>query len=297
MTARNRTPDRYRDVSVADVDVPLTAAALSELLLGRDAYRRTKFIVVRRGSETALVEIEKATTDPLFSPITAVRLLAGPEECAVVDAPDLDPAVPSDLAAAARRLPSPARCVIVHGRFEHVSFLLDPAPLRMRVLETVPPSPPKLVEQVRRVLSVADDLPPIEVEPVLVDLHDLARTRPSGHYLLPCRAGATAPPGARLDYLDELPPRGDWVLVGCERSRQIHRWVYGDVPPNVDSCPRAMASDLTGGEPTLTKCCLFEYEIDVEETRVTVPWGASLEEIRRGVAELAKAMEPAWAPG
>lgn len=78
MTARNRTPDRYRDVSVADVDVPLTAAALSELLLGRDAYRRTTFIVVRRGSETALVEIEKASTDPLFSPITAVRLLAGP---------------------------------------------------------------------------------------------------------------------------------------------------------------------------------------------------------------------------
>ncbi|NIQ52031.1 MAG: hypothetical protein GWN71_00655, partial [Gammaproteobacteria bacterium] len=98
-----RTPDRYRDVSVADVDVPLTAAALSELLLGRDAYRRTKFIVVRRGLQTALVEIEKATTDPLFSPITAVRLLAGPEECTVVDAPDLDPAVPSDLAAAARR--------------------------------------------------------------------------------------------------------------------------------------------------------------------------------------------------
>src|SRR5690606_28291785 len=105
MTARNRTPDRYRAVSLAEVDVPLTEAALRELLLGRDAYRRTRFIVVRRGPQTALVEVEKETTEPLFSPITDVRLLAGADECAVVDAPDLDPAVPSDLATAARRLP------------------------------------------------------------------------------------------------------------------------------------------------------------------------------------------------
>lgn len=260
MTARNRTPVRYREVSLTEVDVPLTEAALRDLLVGRDAYRRTRFIVVRRGSATALVEVEKAASEPLFSPITAVRLLAGPGECVVVEDPDVDTAVPSDLAAAARTLSSPPRCVVVHGRYEHVSFLLDPQPLRMRVLETVPPSPPKLVEQVRRVLGVADDLPPIEVEPVLVDLHDLARRRPSNHYLLPCRAGATAPPGARLDYLDERPPRGDWVLVGCERSRQIHRWVYGDEPPNVDSCPRAMLTGMANGAmacwPTLTKCCL-----------------------------------------
>jgi len=262
MTARNRTPDRYREVSLAEVDVPLTEAALRELLLGRDAYRRTRFIVVRRGPQTALVEVEKETTEPLFSPITDVRLLAGADECAVVDAPDLDPAVPSDLATAARRLPSPARCVIVYGRFEHVSFLLDPQPLQMRVLETVPPSPPKLVEQVRRVLSIADDLPPIEVEPVLVDLHELARTRPSGHYLLPCRAGATAPPGARLDYLDERPPRGDWVLVGCERSRQIHRWVYGDVPPNADSRPRSQVGDMHCAEQTLTLASIPQHEIE-----------------------------------
>lgn len=294
MTLRNLSPDRYREVTLAEMQVPLTHDALTKVLVGREAYRRTRFIVVRRGTEVALVEVTKASAAPLFSPITAVHVLAGPDECRFVHAPEADTAVPSDLAAVASGLEKHARCVIVQGKYGHVSFLLNPAPVRIRIVETVPPQPPKLVDQVRRLLDVADDLPPIEVEPVLIDLHELARARPSDHYLLPCRAGDTAPPGARLDYLDERPPRADWVLVGCARSREIHRWCYGDEPPTVNACPRELAAR---GEPTLTKCCLLEEEIAVDGSLVTVPWGASLAEVKSGIAALASSVEQTWAPG
>jgi hypothetical protein len=294
MTARNLTPNRYREVTLAETDVPLTSAALTEWLVGREVYRRTRFIVVQRAAEVALVEVAKATLEPLFSPITSVHLLAGPGECRLVNAPEIDTAVPTQLAAVAETHAPGVRCVVVRGRYEHVSFILDPMPLRIRIVETVPPTPPKLVDQVRRVLETADDLPPLRVEPTLVDLHELARGRPAGHYLLPCRDGGLRPLGARLDYLDQRPRRADWVLIGCARSREIHRWCYGDEPPTVDACPRDM---VTGTEPTLTKCCLLEEEIAVDGPVVSVPWGASLAEVKSGVATLADIVERTWAPG
>ena len=52
-------PDRYRAVSVLDVDVPLEAGALHALLTSRPVYRRTRYVVVRGGGETALVEVRR----------------------------------------------------------------------------------------------------------------------------------------------------------------------------------------------------------------------------------------------
>ena len=53
--------------------------------------------------------------------------------------------------------------MVVEGRYGHVSFILDPEPLRVPVREVVPPEPAKLVDQAQRLLDVAEDLPPIEL--------------------------------------------------------------------------------------------------------------------------------------
>jgi hypothetical protein len=161
-------PDRERVVSVLDVDVPLTENALSALLVGREAYRRTRYIVARRDGDVALLEVHKQSEAPLFSEIVNVDLLATPDECAVVRDPHLDIAVPSQLAVAAARAPA-ARCVVVEGRYEYVGFILDAAPAVIRVLDVIPPEPPKLVDQARRVLAAADDLPPVLLDYVEID--------------------------------------------------------------------------------------------------------------------------------
>lgn len=289
----NLVPGEYRGVAVADVPCPLDEASLTTHLVGRDAYRRTRFIVVRHGGDTAVVAVAKESTGPLFSPVTAVDLLVEPADCVFLRRPDLDTAVPGHLARAALEHAPGARCVVVEGRYGHVSFIVDPEPMRIIVREVVPPYPPKLLDQARRLLDVTENLPPIELVSELVDLSELAASRPSAAYLLPCRGGGVAIDGASTWYLDEHPPHRAWVLVGCERSQQIHEWFYGERADQVDMCPRQTGASAG---PVLTRCCLLERELVVEGNRVVVPWGASLEQISDALRELVKTWEPAWPP-
>ena len=74
----------------------------------------------------------KASDEPLFSPITEIELLAGPDETVEVHAPDVDTGVPTQLARAARGSAGDARCVVVRGRYEHVNFILEPEPVPLK---------------------------------------------------------------------------------------------------------------------------------------------------------------------
>jgi hypothetical protein len=308
----NLVPSQYRNVSVADVPVALDGESLRGHLLGRPVYRRTRYVVARHGDASAVIEVSKESELPLFSPVVEMSVLAGPDETAFVDAPETDTAVPTQLARVAAQQAPGARCVIVRGRYGHVSFILDPAPIRIGVVEVVPPWPPKLADQLSRVLELAEDLPPVELVPYLVDLDALAATSPAEHYLFPCRAGQPSQdqPSAGRDgsvsYLDEIPERVPWTLVGCARSKSIHDWFYGGDVPMVDMCPRRLAengsaltgngsaltgngSALTGNGlrpgslPVITKCCLLEDRVGQEAGLVVVPWGASLAQIREGL--------------
>jgi hypothetical protein len=293
----NRVPSQYRNVSVADIPVPLDEPSVRGYLLGRPAYRRTRYLVARHGTASAVLEVSKESEQPLFSPITAVALVAAAEETAFVDAPEADTAIPSQLARVAAERAPQARCVIVRGRYGHVSFIADPAPVRVTVVEVVPPRPAKLVDQLTRVLDLAEDLPPVELVPDLVDLAELAGSRPSGHYLFPCRAGGSGTeslgagglgaegPGAGVSYLDEVPRRRPWTLVGCARSRAIHDFFYGDEVDVVDMCPRSLASRRPASRPgpVLTKCCLLEDRVSAEGDCVVVPWGATFAQVKQGL--------------
>jgi hypothetical protein len=282
----NLVPSQYRNVSVADGPAALDEESLRAFLVGRPVYRRTRYVVARQGGASAVVEVSKESEVPLFSPVVEMSVLARADETAFVDAPETDTAVPTQMARVAARQAPGARCVVVRGRYGHVSFILDPAPIRIEVVEVVPPWPPKLADQLSRVLELAEDLPPVELVPRLVDLDALAATRPAEHYLFPCRAGQPtagepARVAAKVSYLDEIPERAPWTLVGCARSRSIHDWFYGDDVPVVDMCPRRLAG--TGSGPVITKCCLLEDRVSQEAGLVVVPWGASLAQILEGL--------------
>jgi hypothetical protein len=301
-TGLNFLPNRYRGVSVARIpaQVELDEPGLRAHLLGRPAYRRTRFVVALGAGDhserTALVHVTRASQTELFSPVVGVELLAAPEDCAYVLEPDADTAIPSVLAeVAARRAPgTPA--VVVQGRYAHVNFILRPRPMRVVVREVTPPEPAKLLDQALRVLAVTESLRPIELVGELTKLTELAAHRPDDHYLLPCRGSGGAVPGARVSYLDEHPERAPWTLLGCARSRQIHRWFYGDEPPSVDFCPKQTPAPVPGAR-LLTKCCLQEEHVESGDGWASVPWGASLDHVREALALLAAQEEPAWAPG
>lgn len=328
--APNITASRYRQVSVATVD-SLDPDRLAAHFTGREAYFRTRFVVARRRDQpdrVALVELARDGSAELFSPAPAARVLAGAEECAYVRDDQADPGIASHLAAAAQRHPS-ARCVVVEGRYSHVSFILNPDPINVMVVDVVPPTPCKLADQVRRVLDSTEELPPVIVTERIIDSRNLLaeahqqlpapesdppRAAPSvgasstehrqppesgggpQQVLVPCRGGGVDVDGAAVSYLDERPdPVGPWTLLGCERSRQIHDWFYGTAPTEVvDWCPRRFVGPADSDALVLSRCCLLEEGVERRGGAVWVPWGATLAEVRRAVELLVDERAGAW---
>jgi hypothetical protein len=275
----------YRGVSVQDTDVPLHPEALRDHLVGRPVYRRTEFLVLRRGVDHAVVQVDKASTEPLFSPVTAVRMLAGPDEVTWLTDEAVDTGNATQMAAAAQTSGRAARVYIVEGRFQHVNFIVEPQPMTIRVVEVVPPEPPKLLEMARAVVDFDEDLPPVILTLDAIDLRDLAARSDATRLLFPCRSGGLDL-DRPVDFLDSCPPHAlPWTMVGCERSRQIHEAFYGTDPhARIDLCPKQVADG--GPLPTLMKCCLLERGTEETDRRVVVPWGANLDEVRIALRRL-----------
>lgn len=285
----------YRGVSVQDVDVALGLESLREHLLGRRVYRRTEFMVLRRGAHSAVVQLGKDAVDELFVPVTEVRLLAGPDEVAYIEDERVDCANPNQMARAAAASGRVARVYVVEGRSQHVNLIVDPLPIDIRVVEVVPPEPPKLLDMAKKVVEYDELLAPVVLHDVRIDLRDLAAQATGDTLLFPCRC-------ARLDldrpveFLDRGPAQPlDWTLVGCERSRQIHEALYGADPPRrVEICPLQL--DPETAEPTLLKCCLREEGIERDGGRVVVPWGGGLEDVREALHQLTASDRPIAEP-
>jgi hypothetical protein len=231
----------------------------------------------------------------LFNPITAVEWLAGPEDCTYVVRPDVDTANATALAEVSLSVGSPAVCV-VEGLYQHVNFIVRANPLEVRLVDVVPPGPARLVDLARQAIAIDEDLPPVRLDPELLDVRTLATggtsddprgpgVAPEQHYLLPCQGSGVDLPGT-VDYLDQRPARADWTLVGCERSRQLHRWFYGDEPDRqVELCPDRLTPDAPG-PPTLLRCCLLERGMRLEGRRAVVPWGTNLSEVQSALRAL-----------
>ena len=282
----NLVPLPYRRVSVQRFEGVLDEPTISAHFLGREAYRRTDFIALRGSDDaTAVIAIARTNDVDLFSPITAVEVLALPATCRYIHSPATDTANRSALAAAAAVAGVRAdETIVVEGMFDHVNLIHHPDPLVIRVVEVTPPAPPKIYEMARHVLSYAD-LPAIRLELETIDVRALCESVTPAAYLLPCRSGGLDDLGAPVHFLDERPAhREDWTLIGCERSLQFHRHYYGDEPPRVEMCPRKIAGDRA--ETTLLKCCLLEFDIESVGAVTTVPWGADLVMVERALRGL-----------
>jgi hypothetical protein len=284
----------YRGVSVQHWNSPLDEAAVKELLLSREAYRRTEFIVLRGADDaTALVQITCSSQEALFNPVIAVEWLGGPDDCTYLVRHDVDTANATALAEVACSGGITAPICVVEGRYQHVNFIVRARPLVVRLVDVVPPEPPRLLDLARQAIAIDEDLPPVQLVPELLDVRALAAASPDHHYLLPCQGAGLDLPGT-VDYLDQRPDRADWTLVGCERSRQFHRWFYGgDADRQVELCPdRLTAADPGSGPLTLLRCCLLERGIRVEGNRAVVPWGANLSEVQAALRALTLSSSP-----
>lgn len=288
---KNVVPLPYRGTSVQNFDGELVEKTIQEKLLGKEAYRRTEFIVLKgKNDQFAVVAIQKSDYEPLFSNITHVEVLGLPENCRYIKDNSVDCANRSALAELAfRNQVGKDQICIVEGKYDHINFIYRPDPLVLQVLEVEPPSPPKLYSMVQQVLGYAD-LPPIRVELETIDVRKLCGSVDPECYLLPCRSGGMDQLKKPVYFLDERPAqRQNWVLIGCERSLQFHRHYYDDEPPRVEMCPRKLKS--LNDDPAILKCCLLEFEIEKDGNTMIVPWGADLAMVEEALRELSREVE------
>ena len=280
----NFIPESYRTVSVQPYDGAMTADEIRRHLSGKDAYCRTEFIILENNGDCSIAMINSLNDESLFNPIEEISIVALPTTCVLAEDRTVDTANSTALAMKAKDLGlGKESTLIVRGQDDHVNFIHRPDPIRLRLVEVVPPNPPKLLRMVQHVLTYAD-LPPIEIDLFQIDLRDLARkAEGSETFLVPCRSS-----GLNFEvptyFLDEHPPLQKWTLLGCERSRQIHEHFYGDRPTCVETCPRLLTNDK--GAFQIIKCCLLEEDFEMDGRRVIVPWGSNLRQIEHALKML-----------
>jgi hypothetical protein len=113
---------------------------------------------------------------------------------------------------------------------------------------------------------------------------DLARDVGGRDLLFPCGISQLRERLGNAFYLDERPKRRDWVLVGCERSRQIHRHFYNDDCPRIELCPRKLFDPRDA--LALMRCCLVDKKVELSGRVGFVPWGAELSLIEEALQML-----------
>ena len=177
------------------------------------------------------MRIVREPGDAILVPVADAEIVASPGEMAFVDAPEIDTGNATQMPPPPPRAARARACTssrAVPARELHRRAGAD----RRRVVEVVPPEPPKLLEMARAVVDVDEDLPPLELDfradrPARAGRGAPRRPLPVS---LPLRAASSSTARA-CDFLDAgARRRRPAPLVGCERSRQIHAALYGHEP-------------------------------------------------------------------
>ena len=295
---KNARAHPYRGLSVQHVEEVPEPDFMVDYLMGREVYRRTDYLALIHNGSVGLAAVGRQENNDLFQRVVDVEVWSGPSHTMLIEDPAVDVGNATALARAAARRGRPGISgFVVKGMFEHINFIWEPDPIRIRVTEVTPPEPPKLLRQAQQVVDFDEDLPPVELVIDSVSFDDLAATVPAGSYLLPCRGAGTELAGD-MAYLDTRPAtRDDWVMIGCERSMQFHRHFYGDEPRQVDICPRKRVEEMASDDRWLVKCCMLERGMEYADHRATVPWGANLDEVRQALRLLTGVDAVASLPG
>ena len=280
-------PDHCKDVSVREVNFELTQDNIDRHALGKKAYTRTDFIILRNGEQHSVIRVFKEGGTDLFRPICAHKVISLPEGTVFVKNEELDVLSRSQMAKVARQ--HPGKTVVVQGLFNHVSFAQETEIIELHVLDVIPPTPSKLMVLLEKALSAGlVDLP---VFPVLdvINLNLLEKQVATSKVMFPCRASGITTAKEVL-FLDETPrsPK-DVTLVGCDLSRRIFQSIYKEKPKFINMCARDLAQK--DERYRIVKCCKVREGFELEGKTAVVPWGATVREVADAVNALLKDAE------
>lgn len=280
--------EHCKEVSLKKVLFPLTEKEIQKNLIGKPVYKKTKFIVLNNKKDWAVVGIHRSQPKTLFSKIEGVNIISLPDSTRYLEDPDIDVLSPTKMAEKAEEMNT--KTLVIKGKFEHVSFIHDEKSKPVRVLEVVPPEPPKLIELVKKALYSGNINKPLKIIPDILDLRSPSKKCKKQIIVYPCNASGLKSK-KQFFYLDERPDitkemMKSICLIGCDLSFKIFKTVYGFEPEFYNFCPKKRALKMQSDYPIITKCCEIKEGYEIIENIIVVPWGATQKEVEEGLSKL-----------
>ena len=264
-----------KDISLHDVDFPLTEKNISDALMKWNAYVRTEFLVLRNGKELAVAKISKEGSSGLFRKVIDVQIISNPKDTVFVKDPETDVLNVPALASVQQKFPG--KTVVVEGMYSYISFVHGMAPVKLRAIDNIPPGPSRLRILVSTALSSGLVEYPLVTDFVDNDLSKKIKDVKTEGVVFPCRvSGLTA--NKPYYFLDTAPDiKHEVTIIGCDLSRRIFNSLYGKDAPLINVCPAdAVPAD---GIKSIVRCCGVKEGHIIEGNIVKVPWGASVPEV------------------
>ncbi|MCL2296090.1 MAG: hypothetical protein FWC29_03300 [Methanomassiliicoccaceae archaeon] len=263
-----------KDISLHDVDFPLTENNISDAVLKWEIYVRTEYLVLRNGKELAVVRIRKDGSDSLFRKVIGVETVSLPKDTLFVKDPSVDVLNLPALASVQERYPGKA--VVIEGMFSYINFVSGLKTVKLRAIDNIPPQPSRLRVLVDRALSSGLVDIPIIPEYKDTDLEENIKHVRTEAVMFPCKVS-----GMKADmpfyFLDTAPElRHDVTLIGCGLSKRIFCTLYGRDVPFINVCPLDAVPD--DGVKTIVRCCTIKEGHEIEGNTAKIPWGATVPE-------------------
>ncbi len=265
-----------KDISVRKVECDITEESIASMMDGWVAYKRAEYVVLNHGDQYAVVRLSKSSDGDLFRDVTDYEIISLPDDTVYVERPDMD--VINVPALARLQCEYPGKAVVVRGLFSHLGFVKDLEPMRLRIVDCVPPRPSKMSYLVNMALASGYISKPIVVEEVDIDLSEISKEAETAEVMFPCEVSGTSSdrPYCFLDQVPDVEGR-DLTLVGCRLSKRIFSEEYHRDVPFINICPRDRVPD--DGVTTIVKCCRVKEGHEKDGNVVMVPWGATVPEI------------------
>lgn len=242
-------PKHCSEVCFKKISFPLTKENIVKKTVGQIVFHNTNYIVLTNDREWAVARIQKSEkqedqwrsyfSTEMFKRIESIEIISLPEDTGFVKDPTVNVNNPSLMARVAER--EGKETVIVHGKFEHISFISNEKPIPLIIYDFSPPNPPKLIDLVPRALDTGRIQKPIKIVPKILNLNKLAKTSGKPFAMFSCHAGDSNF-GKNVLFLVGNPDISsigidNIVHVGCDASLRIFKSVYGKKPTFIDVCP------------------------------------------------------------
>jgi len=263
-----------KDISLREVDFPLTERDITDIVSGWDLYVRTEYIVLRNKNDLAVVKVLKDVSENLFRKVTGIEVISLPEETVFVRDPSVDVLNIPALASVQERYLG--KTVVVEGMFSHIGFVSGLKPMKLRAIDNTPPGPSRLSNLLEKALSSGLIEIPVIPEYIDLDLGEKVGQVTTEAVMFPCKVSGMK---AEIPYyfLDEAPDlEHEVTLIGCALSNRIYQAIYRKEVSLINICPmEAIPSD---GRKTIVRCCGIKDGHIVDGNVVKIPWGATVPE-------------------